>query len=75
MAFPKSVPTSWVVKKLAAENTNSYDLLPFEFGIFDEDTHKALSAGSITARHRRKGYLAAGSPHQKQFTTQTCRCS
>lgn len=68
MAFPKSVPTSWVVKKLAAENTNSYDLLPFEFGIFDEDTHKALSAGSITARHRRKGYLAAGSPHQKQFT-------
>ena len=68
MAFPKSVPTSWVVRQLATAGTNSYDLRPFEFGIFDEDTHQALASGSITSRNRRRVYLAAGSPHQKQFT-------
>ena len=68
MAFPKSVPTSWVVRQLASQNTNSYDLKPFEFGIFDEDTHKALASGDVTVRHRRRVVLAAGSPHQKQFT-------
>jgi len=68
MAYPKSVPTSWVVRQLATAGTNSYDLRPFEFGIFDEDTHQALASGSITSRNRRRVYLAAGSPHQKQFT-------
>lgn len=68
MAFPKSVPTSWVVRQLATAGTNSYDLRPFEFGIFDEDTHQALASGSVTSRNRRRVYLAAGSPHQKQFT-------
>lgn len=68
MALPKSVPTSWVVRSLAAAGTNSYDLLPFQFGIFDEDTHQALASGNVPSRNRRRVYLAAGSPHSKQFT-------
>lgn len=68
MAFPKSVPTSWVVRALASAGVNSYDLKPFQFGIFDENTHQSLAAGSVTSRNRRRVYLAAGSPHQKQFT-------
>lgn len=65
MAFPKSVPTSWVVRSVASEDTLLSNLKPFEFGIFDEDTHKALSSASTNKR--RRVYFGCGSPNQKQF--------
>ena len=44
-------------------------LKPFQFGVFDEDSHEALSAANI--QKRRKVYLAVGSPNQKQFNQGT----
>lgn len=65
MAFPKSVPTAWVVKSLATEGTKVSDLLPLQFGIFDEDTNLALAPSDV--RKKRKVYFSLGSPNQKQF--------
>lgn len=67
MAFPKSIPTSWVVRSIVSAGTSIADLKPFQIGIFNEDTHVALSAGD--AQKQRKVYLAVGSPNQRQFTT------
>lgn len=69
MAFPRSIPSNWVVRSVASPGTKLEKLLPFQFGIFDEDTHEALSAAS--AQKRRRLYLAVGSPNQKQFTQGT----
>lgn len=66
MAFPQSVPTSWVVRSVASDATNLWDLKPFEFGIFDEDTHQSLSPANV--QKRRKVYFAVGSPNQTQFS-------
>lgn len=66
MAFPKSIPTSWVVRSVAAASTSIENLLPFQLGIFNEDTHVALAAGDV-AKHR-KVYFALGSPNTRQFT-------
>lgn len=66
MAFPKSLPTQWVVKSTADGGTSIQDLLPLQFGIFDKDTHQALSAGEV--KGKRKVYFAVGSPNQRQFT-------
>lgn len=69
MAYPKSIPTSWVVRSVTSAGTSLEDLKPFEFGVFDEDTHTALSAANI--QKRRKVYMALGSPNQRQFTQGT----
>ncbi len=69
MAFPRSIPSNWVVRSVASPGTKLEKLLPFQFGIFDEDTHEALSAAS--AQKRRRLYLAVGSPNQKQFNQGT----
>lgn len=66
MAFPKSIPTSWVVRSVANASTSIENLLPFQLGIFNEDTHVALGAGDV-AKHR-KVYFALGSPNTRQFT-------
>lgn len=65
MAFPKTIPTSWVVRSVAAADTQLSSLKPFEFGIFDEDSHAALTANN--AGKRRRVYFGVGSPNQKQF--------
>lgn len=65
MAFPKSIPSAWVVRRLATAGKHVADLLPFEFGIFNEDTHAAIASGDVT-KHRRV-YMAVGSPNVKQF--------
>mgnify|MGYP006876738941 CR=1 FL=1 len=62
----ESIPTSWVVRSTASEDTALEDLLPFQFGIFDKDTHTALAAGTV--RNKRNVYFAVGSPNQRQFT-------
>lgn len=62
----RSVPTSVVVRSVASTGTNFADLKPFEFGIFDEDTHLTLSAANINKR--RVVYMGVGSPNQRQFT-------
>ena len=66
MAFPQSIPSNWVVRKIASANTKLQDLNPFEFGIFDEDTHQALSAAAIGTR--RNVYFAVGNPNTRQFS-------
>ena len=66
MAYPKHIPTSLVVRSVASAGTKVTDLLPFQFGIFDEDTHVALSAADV--QRRRTVYIAVGSPNVKQFT-------
>lgn len=65
MAFPKSIPSAWVVRRLASAGKHVADLLPFEFGIFNEDTHAAIASGDVN-KHRRV-YMAVGSPNVKQF--------
>lgn len=69
MAFPKSLTQSWVVKSLASAGTNFTDLLPFQMGIFDRDTHKALTAEAVAKK--RTVYFGVGSPNTKQFTQGT----
>ena len=64
--FPKAVPSSWIVRSTASEGTSIADLLPFQFGIFDKDSHNALAAGTVA--NKRKVYFAVGSPNQRQFT-------
>lgn len=64
--FPKAIPTSWVVRSVASNGKSLENLLPFEFGIFDKDTHLSLAAGTV--RNKRNVYFAVGSPNQKQFT-------
>jgi hypothetical protein len=66
MAYPQHVPTSLVVRSVATAGTKSSDLLPFQLGIFDEDTHLALSAADV--QRRRTVYIGVGSPNVKQFT-------
>jgi len=66
MSFPKHIPTSWIVRSVASANKSIENLLPFELGIFNEDTHKTLSAGDVV-KHR-KVYMAVGSPNIRQFT-------
>lgn len=66
MAYPKHIPTSLVVRSVASAGTKISDLLPFQLGIFDEDTHVALSAADV--QRRRTVYLGVGSPNVKQFT-------
>lgn len=63
--FPNAIPSSWIVRNVATEGTSIESLLPFQFGIFDKDTHVALSAGNASAK--RKVYFAVGSPNQRQF--------
>lgn len=64
--LPRAVPTSVVVRSVASAGTNFADLKPFEFGIFDEDTHLALSTANVNKR--RVVYMGVGSPNQRQFT-------
>lgn len=64
MAFPKSVPTHWVVRSVASSGKNLWDLNPFEFGVFDEDTHSTLTPAQ--AQKRRRVYFAVGSPNIRQ---------
>jgi len=66
MAFPQSIPSNWVVRKVASTSTHLSDLKPFEFGIFDEDTHNSLSLADVAKR--RNVYFAVGNPNTRQFT-------
>lgn len=66
MAFPKTLPTHWVVRNTADSGTSIEDLLPFQFGIFDKDNHQSLTANEV--KNKRKVYFAVGSPNQRQFT-------
>lgn len=61
MAFPKSLPSGFVVKSLATTGQHSSDLNPFQFGIFDYDTATAL-APDVAGRKRRL-FFAVGSPN------------
>ncbi len=69
MAFPRSIPSSWIVRSIAPDGTKLDALAPFQFGVFDEDSHTALNSSSIQSR--RKVYFAVGSPNQKQFNQGT----
>jgi len=64
--FPKAIPTSWVVRSVASADKSIENLLPFELGVFNEDTHKTLASGDVSKQ--RRVYLAVGSPNQRQFT-------
>lgn len=59
MAYPKSTPTSWVVKSVATAGKKSVDLLPGEFGIFDSDTHLTLAPSAV--KSKRRVYMGVGS--------------
>lgn len=63
--FPRAVPTSWVVRTVATDGTSIANLKPFEFGIFNKDTHVSLADGSVSSQ--RKVYFAVGSPNEAVF--------
>jgi len=67
--FPNSIPRDFVVRSVASAGTSFTNLKPFELGIFDEDTHLALSPADI--QKRRRVYLGVGSPNVPQFTQGT----
>lgn len=65
MAYPTSLPTSYIVKKVASAGVKSENLLPFEFGIFDEDTNLTLSAANVASK--RRVTIGVGSPNTRQM--------
>ena len=63
--FPKSIRTAWVVKSLADANVSTADLKPYQVGIFNQSTYKALANGtSFTGA--RDVIFACGSPNVGQ---------
>jgi hypothetical protein len=69
MAFPKSVPACYIVRRLANAGKSVVDLLPFEFAAFNEDTHLAIASGDVNKQ--RRVYFAVGSPNVSQFNQGT----
>lgn len=63
MANPYSIRQSWIVKSLATAGTGTHQLKPFEFGIINPTTWKAVSAGTFSTIN--EILFAVGSPHTK----------